>query len=36
MSSNPRPPDELVANSFWLTIGGLAAWIAAAFYIILN
>jgi len=36
MSSKLRPPDELVKNSFWLTIGGLAAWIAAAFYIILN
>jgi hypothetical protein len=36
MSSNLRSPDELVKNSFWLTMGGLAAWIAAAFYIILN
>ena len=36
MASNPRSPEELVKNSFWLTMGGLAAWIAAAFYIILN
>lgn len=36
MASNLRPPDELAANSFWLTIAGIAAWIAAAFYIILN
>ena len=36
MASNLRPPDELVSNSFWLTMVGLAAWIAAAFYIILN
>jgi hypothetical protein len=36
MSSNYRPPEELVANSFWLTMAGLAAWIAAAFYIILH
>jgi len=36
MSSKQRAPEELVANSFWLTMGGLAAWIAAAFYIILN
>jgi hypothetical protein len=35
--ANPlKSPEELVANSFWLTMGGLAAWIAAAFYIILN
>jgi hypothetical protein len=35
--ANPlKTPDELVKNSFWLTMGGLAAWIAAAFCIILN
>jgi hypothetical protein len=34
--SNARPPEELVSNTFWLTMAGLAAWIAAAFYIILN
>jgi hypothetical protein len=36
MASTQRPPEELVKNSFWLTMAGLAAWIAAAFYIILN
>jgi hypothetical protein len=36
MASNLRPPDELASNSFWLTIVGLAAWIAAGFYIILH
>jgi hypothetical protein len=36
MASNLRPPDELATSWFWLTMGGLAAWIAAAFYIILN
>jgi hypothetical protein len=36
MSSKLRSPEELVRNSFWLTFLGLAAWIAAAFYIILH
>jgi len=31
-----RPAEEVVSGAFWLTIAGLAAWIAAAFYIILN
>jgi len=31
-----RPPEEVLSGAFWLTIAGLAAWIAAAFYIILN
>lgn len=36
MAKPLKSPEELVSNSFWLTMGGLAAWIAAAFYIILN
>lgn len=31
-----RPPEDLVRGAFWLTFAGLAAWIAAAFYIILS
>lgn len=31
-----RQPEELVAGAFWLTMAGLAAWIAAGFYIILS
>ena len=34
--ANARPPEELASGTFWLTIAGLAAWIAAAFYIILH
>jgi hypothetical protein len=31
-----RPPEQLASGAFWLTLAGIAAWIAAAFYIILN
>jgi hypothetical protein len=31
-----RPAGELASSLFWLTMGGLALWIAAAFYIILS
>ena len=31
-----RTPEETVSGAFWLTMAGLAAWIAAAFYIILS
>ncbi len=34
--SKVRQPDDLVSGAFWLTMAGLAAWIAAAFYIILS
>ena len=31
-----RPPEEVLSGAFWLTMAGLAAWISAAFYIILS
>ena len=31
-----RPAEEVLSGAFWLTIAGVAAWIGAAFYIILN
>ena len=31
-----RPPEQLASSMFWLTMAGVAAWVAAAFYIILS